>query len=83
MKASSGSHALLTNIVIAWNTMKMQHVVDRWHKDKHPVEDDWLRRMGPVHFGNVNFRGTMAFNVERFAEVLLYRTSGDRRRVER
>jgi len=38
--------------------------------------------MGPVHFGNVNFRGTMAFNVERFADVLLYRTGGDRRRAD-
>jgi len=82
MKAISGSHALLTNIVIAWNTMKMQHVVDRWRRDKHPVKDEWLRRMGPVHFAYVNFRGTMAFNVERFADVLLYRTSGDRRRSE-
>lgn len=75
MKAISGSHALLTNIVIAWNTMKMQQVVDRWRKDTHPVKDDWLRPMGPVHFANVNFRGTMAFKVERFAEVLLYRSS--------
>jgi hypothetical protein len=51
IRAVSGSHALLTNLVIAWNTMKMQHVVDRWRKEKHPIEDAWLRRMGPVHFG--------------------------------
>ena len=82
MKAISGSHALLTNIVIGWNTMKMQQVVDRWRKDKRPVEDVWLRRMGPVHFANVNFRGTMAFKVERFADVLLHRPSDDRWRAK-
>ncbi|MDM0002806.1 DUF4158 domain-containing protein [Variovorax sp. J22P240] len=28
--AISGSHALLTNIVIAWNTAHLQAVIDRW-----------------------------------------------------
>ncbi len=50
MRAISGSHALLTNIVIAWNTMKMQEVVDRWKKAKTPVDDAWLRRMGRSPF---------------------------------
>ncbi len=71
IRAISGSHALLTNLVIAWNTMKMQQVVDRWRKEKHPIEDTWLRRMGPVHFGHINFRGLMAFGVEQYADALL------------
>ena len=64
MRAISGAHALLTNVVIAWNTMKMQEVVDRWRAEKHPISDDWLRHMGPVHFGHINFRGTITFKVE-------------------
>jgi len=79
IRAVSGSHALLTNLVIAWNTMKMQHVVDRWRKEKHPIEDAWLRRMGPVHFGHINFRGLMAFGVERYADSLLERPPQKRR----
>lgn len=79
IRAISGSHALLTNIVIAWNTMKMQAVVDRWRKEKHPIEDAWIRRMGPVHFGNVNFRGLIAFGVERYADALLQKPTGTRR----
>jgi len=27
------------------------------------VEDAWLRRLGPVHFEHINFRGTFNFGV--------------------
>ncbi|MGE3345891.1 MAG: Tn3 family transposase [Ramlibacter sp.] len=73
MRAISGAHALLTNVVIAWNTMKMQEVVDRWRAEKHPIQDSWLRRMGPVHFGHINFRGTIRFQVDEFLDALVLR----------
>ena len=79
IRAISGSHALLTNIVIAWNTLKMQAVVDSWRRAKHPIEDAWLRRMGPVHFGNVNFRGLISFGIERYADALLQKPAVKRR----
>ncbi|MBT2303890.1 Tn3 family transposase [Variovorax paradoxus] len=69
--AISGAHALLTNIVIAWNTARMQAVVDRWRKEGMEVEDEWLRRLGPVHFEHINFRGTFSFAVQRYAKVLI------------
>lgn len=81
IRAVSGSHALLTNIVIAWNTMKMQSVVDRWRKEKQPVDDSWIRRMGPVHFANVNFRGLMSFGIEQYADALLQKAPANRRAV--
>lgn len=81
MRAISGSHALLTNMVIAWNTMKMQEVVDRWRKEKRPFEEAWIRRMGPVQFGNINFRGTMSFGIERHAAALLQGRQAQRRRA--
>ena len=71
MKAISGSHALLTNIVLAWNTSHMNDVVERFRKDGMNVEETFLRRMGPVHFGHINFRGTFRFSVERYAQALL------------
>lgn len=71
LMAISGAHTLLTNVVIAWNTMKMQEVVDFWRLRKEPIEDTWIRRMGPVHFEHINFRGIISFNLYPFADTLL------------
>jgi hypothetical protein len=35
------------------------------------VEDTWLRRMGPAHFGHINFRGIFSFGIERYADALI------------
>ena len=71
MRAISGSHALLINIVLAWNTSRMNEVVDRLKRGGTRVEDDWLRRIGPAHFSNINFRGAMKFGIEKYADALL------------
>jgi hypothetical protein len=81
MKAISGSHALLTNIVLAWNTARMHEVVERLKRDGIPVEDEWLRRIGPAHFSHINFRGTMRFGVEKFAAALIQRVPGQATRA--
>ena len=47
MRAISGSHAPLTNIVLAWNTSRMHEVVERLKHDGTRMEDVWLRRIGP------------------------------------
>jgi hypothetical protein len=71
MKAISGSHTLLTNIVLAWNTNRMNEVVERTRKDGMGVDDVFLRRMGPVHFGHINFRRTFSFGIDKYAQALL------------
>ena len=76
MVAISGAHALLTNIVLAWNTNRIDAVVARLKNDGIGIEEDWLRRIGPAHFSHINFRGTFRFNVERYADVLVERTVG-------
>ena len=53
--------------------MKMQQVVDDWKREGHPIEEDWLRRMGPGHSSHVNFHGTLAFNVQEHSDALLQR----------
>lgn len=74
--AISGAHALLTNIVLAWNTNRMDTVVARLNRDGVGIiEEDWLRRIGPVHFSHINFRGTFRFNAERYADVLVERAA--------
>lgn len=71
LKTISGSHVLLTNLVIAWNTIKLQSAVERLRTGGQRISDDILRHIGPVHFGHVNFRGTMSFGIERYAAQLL------------
>ncbi len=61
MVAISGAHALLTNIVLAWNTNRLEGVVVRLKGDGFGIEEDWLRRIGPAHFSHINFRGTFRF----------------------
>ncbi|MEO7056911.1 MAG: Tn3 family transposase [Caldimonas sp.] len=75
MVAVSGAHALLTNIVLAWNTSRMDTVVARLKGDGVGIEEDWLRRIGPAHFLHINFRGTFKFNLERYADELVARAA--------
>ncbi len=75
MAAISGAHALLTNIVLAWNPIRMDTVVTKLNRDGVGIEEDWLRRIGPAHFSHINFRGTFRFNVERYADVLVERSA--------
>jgi TnpA family transposase len=71
MTAISGSHALLTNIVLAWNTHRMNDTVTQLRGNRVAIEDDWLRRMGPAHFPHINFRGTLQFPLQRYRDALL------------
>jgi TnpA family transposase len=59
MIAISGSHALLTNVVLAWNVARMEDTVRSLRLRGTTIEDDWLRRMGPAHFSHINFRGVL------------------------
>lgn len=71
--AISGSHTLLTNLVLTWNTHRMQETVEQWRNTGNKLDDAGLRRMGPGHFAHVNFRGMFRFGVDRYAEMLLQR----------
>ncbi len=55
--------------------------VERLKRDGIQVEDEWLRRIGPVHFSHVNFRGTMRFGVEKFAAALIQRAPSQATRM--
>jgi TnpA family transposase len=71
MIAISGSLTLLTNLVIGWNTQRMQITVDAWRGKGQRIDDDWLRRMGPAHFAHVNFRGILSFPIHLYQDALL------------
>ena len=74
MVAISGAHALLTNVVLAWNTQRMGTVVSRLREGGLQCVDDGVRGLGPAHFDHINFRGILKFNVEKYADALLHGT---------
>jgi hypothetical protein len=65
----SDVHALLTNIVLAWNANPMDGVVARLERGGAGIEEDWHRRIGPAQLSHIDFRGTIRFNFERYADV--------------
>ena len=70
--AISGSLTLLTNMVMAWTTQRMQQVLDTWQRTgTRRVAPDLLRHIGPMHFQNINFRGEMAFPLARYRSRLI------------
>ena len=71
MTAITASHGLLTNLVLAWNTKRLQETTDRWRKHNRPLEDDWLACIGPAAFSHINFRGTFRFGLERHRSALI------------
>lgn len=73
LRAISTAHTLLTNVVISWNTMKMQEVVDRWKALKFPIDDNWIRHISPGRFEHVNFRGSIDFKFDSYTDALIQR----------
>jgi TnpA family transposase len=70
--AISGALTLLTNLVLAWNTHRAQSILDDWGRTKaKQVPGDILAHVSPAHFGNMNFRGTFRFPLERYRDRLL------------
>ena len=51
----------------------MHEVIERLKREGTRIEDDWLRRIGPAHFAHINFRGTMRFGVDKYADALVQR----------
>ena len=73
LRAISTAHTLLTNVVISWNTMKMQEVVDLWMAREYPIDDNWTRHISPAHFEHVNFKGYIDFKFDSYVDALIQR----------
>jgi len=62
--AISGALTLLANIVMAWNTRRIQAMIDRAPND-HP--DEVLSRFAPIGHKHINMRGILTFDLARYA----------------
>jgi TnpA family transposase len=72
LAAVSSALALLSNAVMAWNTIHMQRAVDEIEATSgETVRADDLRRIAPTHLESINLRGTFNFPIERYAHHLL------------
>jgi hypothetical protein len=69
--AQSGALALVTNLVMAWNTHQMQATLNRWRAEGRQIDPQILHHITPMGFEGINFGGILVFPVERYWSRLL------------
>ena len=69
--AQSGALALVTNLVMAWNTHQMQATLDRWRAQGREIDPQILHHITPMGFEGINFGGILVFPLERYRSRLL------------
>ena len=67
----SGALSLLANIVMAWNTHRIQAMIDASPGD-HP--DEVMRRLAPIGHKHINMRGILSFDLAGHRSSLLRQT---------
>lgn len=55
---------LLTNAVVAWNTVYMAAALDQLREEGHPVDDEDVAHLSPVRYEHINPYGRYSFDVE-------------------
>ena len=72
MQAVADALSLLVNIVMAWNTMKMQTVLDRWNTRRSTaVPPELIGRIAPTRTEGLNLRGVFSFPIDDYSPQLL------------
>ena len=69
--AISGSLSSLSNLVMAWNTQKLQELVDKPDRHNPVIGMDDISLVDPVATSHINFRGVLNFPIEEFSEPIL------------
>jgi TnpA family transposase len=72
MQAVADALSLLANIVMAWNTAKMQTIFDRWAQRRSgAIPPELIARIAPTRTEGLNMRGIFSFPIEQYAALLL------------
>jgi hypothetical protein len=72
MQAVADALSLLANIVMAWNTAKMQAILDHWNvRRSSAVPPELIGRTAPTRTEGINLRGVFRFPIEQYAGQLL------------
>ena len=72
LQAVADALSLLANIVMAWNTAKMQAIFDRWARRRNgAIPPESIARCAPTRTEGLNMRGIFRFPIELYLEQLL------------
>jgi TnpA family transposase len=72
MQAVADALSLLANLVMAWNTMKMQSILDRWNTRRSTaVPPELIGRIAPTRTEGINLHGVFGFPLEQYAAQIL------------
>jgi TnpA family transposase len=78
--AASGTLTLITNLCLAWTANRMQEEIFGDNGLANAEDNlNWLSHISPAHYANINFRGTLRFDVSEYAKWLLFDSSEGRR----
>jgi len=68
----TGALALVTNLVMAWNTHQMQDTLDRWRMTgERQIDSETVRHLTPMGFEHINFDGVLSFTLDRHRARIL------------
>jgi TnpA family transposase len=70
-RAISGSLSLLSSLVMAWNTSKIQELMDLPPHLRSGISVNDIANVGPVSTTHINFRGVLHFPLAEFAQPVL------------
>jgi hypothetical protein len=69
MQAVADALSLLANLVMAWNTMKIQSILDRWNvRRATAVPPELIGRIAPTRTEGINLCGVFSFPIEQYAD---------------
>ncbi len=71
MQAVADGLSLLANIVMAWNTMQMQAVLNCWSNRRQIFPAVLMAKIARTRLNGINLRGVFPFPVEKYAADLL------------
>lgn len=72
LSPQSGALALVTNLVMAWNTHQRQTTLDHWRATgERQVDADTLSQLTPIGFKHINFDGVLTFSLGRHRARIL------------
>lgn len=73
---------LITNAVVAWNTVYIQAVLDQLRSEGYPVNDDDVRHLAPLMREHINPYGKIQFDMDRISQAQPLRPLRDPKLIE-
>ena len=62
---------LLANLVMAWNTMQMQLVLQGWANRRQHIAPELIGRIAPARIAGITQRGVFRFPTERYTNEIV------------